>query len=79
MVTRRHGWTILTASLLVVYGAVALSLPHGHLLAAFGDLTQLLLVVLATALMVANAVSTQGQTRVFWLLWRRDACCGQPT
>lgn len=59
---------MLTAGLLVVYGAAAFTLPHGRFLVAFGDLTQVLLIVLATALMVTNAVSNRGQTRVFWLL-----------
>jgi len=68
MVTRRHWWTKFTAGLLLAYGAAAFALSHGLLLAAFGDLTQLLLILLATGLMVANATSTQGQTRVFWLL-----------
>ncbi|MGA8154161.1 MAG: HAMP domain-containing sensor histidine kinase [Terriglobales bacterium] len=68
MLLRRHRWAMLTAALLVVYGAATCGLSRGHFLASFGDITQLLLVVLATALMVANALSTQGQTRFFWLL-----------
>ena len=68
MTTRRHWWIKLTAGLLFVYGVAAFTVPRGHLLAAFGDLTPLLLIVLATALMVSNVASTQGQTRMFWLL-----------
>jgi len=58
----------LTAGLLLAFGAATYVFSHGLLLAAFGDLTSLLLIVLATGLMVANAASTQGQTRAFWLL-----------
>ena len=59
---------MVTAGLLLVYGATASFLHPGHLLSAFGDLTQLLVIVLATALMVANAVSNHGEVRMFWLL-----------
>jgi len=68
MVTKRHWWTRVTIGLLLTYGAAACFLPHGPWLAAFGDITPLLLIVLAAALMVANAYSTQSQTRVFWAL-----------
>jgi signal transduction histidine kinase len=68
MFTRQHWWTMSTAALLAVYAAAAFGLPQGHLLTAFSDLSQLFLILFATGLMVANAASTQGQTRLFWLL-----------
>jgi signal transduction histidine kinase len=68
MAALRHWWARLTAGLLLAYGAAAFTLPHGQLLAAFGDLSSLLLIVLATALMISNARATSGQTRIFWLL-----------
>ncbi|HXY02561.1 MAG TPA: HAMP domain-containing sensor histidine kinase [Terriglobales bacterium] len=68
MVLRPHRWTIFTACLLCVYGLAAFVLPRGYALSAFGDLTQLLLIVLAGVVMARNARSSQGQSRLFWLL-----------
>ena len=57
-----------TAGLILACAVAALNFPHSHSLTAFGDLTQLLLVAFAAALMTWNAVSSQGHTRAFWLL-----------
>ena len=45
--------------------AMTAKLPHGHALAAWGDITQLLLLLAASIVMTANAVSERGQTRLF--------------
>ena len=60
----------------LVYASVSLSMPAGFGLLAFGDIVQFSLLFIAFLLMVANAVSTRGQVRLFWglmalgcLLW----------
>lgn len=60
----------------LLYASVSLSMSAGFGLLAFGDIAQFSLLFLAFLLMLANAVSTQGQTRLFWglmaggcLLW----------
>ncbi|MBZ5707450.1 MAG: HAMP domain-containing histidine kinase [Acidobacteriia bacterium] len=58
----------MSAALLLVYVTVSLSVPRGATLAAFGDITQLLLLFIASVVMAANAVSERGQTRLFWSL-----------
>jgi len=57
-----------TAGLILAYAIVSLNWPRGPALVLFGDITQLLLLALASAVMVANAVSNRGQTRLFWSL-----------
>ena len=63
----------------LIYAAVSVSASAGFGLLAFGDIAQLLLLFVAFVLMSANAVSTRGQTRLFWglmalgcLLWSAD-------
>ena len=68
MALRQHWWTVFTALLLLACGIAAASLPHGYALDAFSDLSQLLLIGFATALMAMNATRTRGQTRLFWVL-----------
>ncbi len=68
MSLRQHWWIGGSAALLLVYVTVSLSVSRGIALAAFGDITQLLLLFLATIVMTANAVSERGQTRLFWSL-----------
>lgn len=60
----------------LLYASVSLSMSSGFGLLAFGDIAQFSLLFLAFLLMLANAVSTRGQTRLFWgllaagcLLW----------
>jgi signal transduction histidine kinase len=65
---RPHWWISVSAALLLAYAAVSLTVPRSHGLVAFGDVTQLLLLVGATVVMTANAVSERGQTRLFWSL-----------
>src|SRR5437899_5717632 len=68
MTLRPHRTMTCTAGLILAYAVVSFTCPPGAPLAAFGDITQLLLLVLASAIMVANAVSNRGQTRLFWSL-----------
>jgi signal transduction histidine kinase len=68
MSLRQYWWIGVSAALVLAYVAVSLSVPRGHGLAAFGDITQLLVLVGATVVMTANAVSERGQTRLFWSL-----------
>jgi signal transduction histidine kinase len=65
---RPHWWISVSAALLLAYAAVSLTVPRGHGLVAFGDSVQLLLLLGATVVMTANAVSERGQTRLFWSL-----------
>ncbi|MBZ5599534.1 MAG: HAMP domain-containing histidine kinase [Acidobacteriia bacterium] len=58
----------MSAALLLLYAVLSLLVPHGHALAAWGDITQLLLLLAASIVMTANAVSERGQTRLFWSL-----------
>ena len=64
------------AGMILAYACVSLTAPTGFALLAFGDISQFLLLFLAFLLMLANAVSTRGQIRLFWglmafgcLLW----------
>ena len=70
---RRIAWFV---GIPLVYATVSLSRPAGFALLAFGDIAQFSLLFIAFVLMVANAFSTRGQTRLFWglmavgcLLW----------
>jgi signal transduction histidine kinase len=56
------------AGLLLAHALVSLGARPGAHLSAFSDIAQFLLLMLASAVMVANAVSTRGQTRLFWSL-----------
>jgi signal transduction histidine kinase len=67
MVLKRHWWAIGTSALLLVYAGVAIS-TSGFLRSAVGDITQLALVFIVTLVMAANAISSRGQARLFWLL-----------
>jgi|HubBroStandDraft_6_1064221.scaffolds.fasta_scaffold144809_1 signal transduction histidine kinase len=74
MTWKKHLWVVLTTGLILSYVVVELNSPRSHSLTAFGDITQLLLVAVATGLMVANAVSTRGHARGFWLLMAAGCC-----
>ena len=74
MTWKRHLWVVFTAGLILTCVVAALNFPHSHILTAFGDITQFLLVGFATGLMVSNAVSSRGQARGFWFLMA--AGCG---
>ncbi len=73
---KRHWRIFCLAGIVVFYAGVSLSFSAGFGLLAFGDIVQTSLLFIAFVLMLANAVSTRGQTRVFWglmaagcLLW----------
>ena len=68
MLRRQHWWVTGSAGIAAAYTCASLLLARGYSLAAFGDLTCLMLLTLGTAIMIGNAVSTEGQTRIFWSL-----------
>jgi signal transduction histidine kinase len=76
MTSRRKCWIAGLSCLVLTFAIVSLSVRAGFALLAFGDITQFVLLFLAFLLMVANAVSSRGQIRLFWglmaagcLLW----------
>ncbi len=64
----RACWVGCSASLLLVLAALSIMLRPGFVLTAVGDVTALLLLGFGASIMLANASSTQGQTRAFWAL-----------
>jgi signal transduction histidine kinase len=67
--SKRQRWYALgLASVVLGYAAVSLSLPSGFMLTAVADVTQLVLLTAATAVMVLNSIYSRGQTRLFWFL-----------
>jgi len=61
-------WLVVTAVLGVVCLAMSTTIQRGYALSAFADSTALVLFVVATAIMLKNALATQEQTRSFWIL-----------
>ena len=79
MTSRRQKRIACIVGITLIYAGVSVSASAGFGLLAFGDIAQLLLLFVAFVLMSANAVSTRGQTRLFWglmalgcLLWSAD-------
>src|ERR1700730_10157040 len=79
MISGRQGGPAGLVGIPLLYAGVSLSTSAGFGLLAFGDIAQFSLLFLAFLLMSANAVSTRGQTRLFWgrmalgcLLWSAD-------
>jgi len=65
--TFRQNWRLsLTAGVILAYASVTLSLKPGAGLTFFSDLSQTLLLLVASLLMAWNAAFTRGQVRVFW-------------
>src|SRR2546427_4218340 len=62
MTLRPHWRTTCTAGLILACAVVSFTSRPGPALAAFGDITQLLLLALASTVMVANAVSNSDFT-----------------
>jgi signal transduction histidine kinase len=56
------------AAITLAYAALSLAIPRGPAIIAFGDLAMLLAIGAATAMFAWNALSTQGQARLFWAL-----------
>jgi signal transduction histidine kinase len=69
MTSGRKWRTACIVGLILAYAAVSLSRPPGFGLVAFGDITQFLLLGAAFVVMVVNAISNRGQTRLFWSLF----------
>ncbi|MGH9544709.1 MAG: sensor histidine kinase [Terriglobales bacterium] len=76
MISKRQWRTVGIIGITLICACVSLSAPAGFALLAFGDIAQFSLLFLAFLLMLANAVSTRGQIRLFWglmavgcLLW----------
>ena len=61
-----NGGSPACVGLVLIYASVSFSVPAGFGLLAFGDIAQFSLLFIAFVLMVANAVSTRGQVRLFW-------------
>ena len=68
MKLRRYGWFVCTGIIILVSLSLSLALSRGFALTAFGDLVALLLFLLATGLIFRNALTSDGQTRIFWSL-----------
>ncbi len=68
MKSRRQWWKTCAAGVILAYLLVSLAWPHGLLQVAFGNVIQLLLLLLASMVMVVNAAGNPGQTRAFWFL-----------
>ena len=68
MTKRQRWWALGLASVVLGYTAVSLSLRPGFTLTAVADVTQLVLLIAATVVMVLNSIYSRGQTRLFWSL-----------
>jgi signal transduction histidine kinase len=68
MTNRQRWWAVGLASVVLGYTAVSLSLRPGFTLTAVADVTQLVLLIAATVVMVLNSIYSRGQTRLFWSL-----------
>ncbi len=68
MSSSRKLWIGGLGVLVLAYLVVSLSAPAGFAMLAFGDITQFVLLFIASLLMAANAISNRGQIRLFWSL-----------
>jgi signal transduction histidine kinase len=68
MTKRQRWWALGLASVVLGYTAGSLSLRPGFTLTAVADVTQLVLLIAATVVMVLNSIYSRGQTRLFWSL-----------
>src|SRR5258708_17404596 len=68
MILRRKWWIAGSIGLVLTYAIVAVTVPAGFALLAFGDIAQFSLLFIAFVLMAANAVANRGQVRTFWTL-----------
>src|SRR5262249_61311944 len=68
MIKRLRWWAEGLASVVLAYATVSLSLHPGFTLTAVADVTQLVLLTAATAVMVVNSIYSRSQTKLFWFL-----------
>jgi signal transduction histidine kinase len=66
MVSRTKLWVGVASLFLVGHTILSLKAAPGFALAAFGDITQAVLVLLAAVVMLSNARRTQANARLFW-------------
>ena len=64
----RNWWLAFSGAFVLVYAFASLTAHPSFALTTFGDLTALIFIGLLTALLVANAIATRGQTRTFFAL-----------
>ncbi|HXP16509.1 MAG TPA: hypothetical protein VN868_05370, partial [Terriglobales bacterium] len=69
MTSKHPWWMACTVGGVLLYAVGSLRIPAGFALTAFGDLSQFLVLCAASVAMVANAVSSRGQARLFWGLF----------
>ena len=67
-------WVVAASLFVAAHAVLSLQATPGFALAAFGDITQATLVLLATVVMAWNALRTRGSAKVFWGLMA--AGCG---
>lgn len=68
MVLGRKWWTLCTVAILASFAMVAVWGSPSYARTAFVDLTEVVLVTYATIVMAKNAISSRGQTRLFWMM-----------
>jgi len=64
----RNGWLWCAGAFTLLYAMVSLAVARSFALTLLGDISALALLLLATLLMAANAMSSREQTRIFWIL-----------
>jgi signal transduction histidine kinase len=67
-VFRRNRWFVLAGGITVAFAIVSQALPRGPLLTAISDIGYFLLTLAVGLVMLANAWSTRGVNRRFWIL-----------
>src|SRR5258708_15653564 len=65
---QRHRWFVAAAGITLAFTGVSLTAHPSLGLTAFGDVFVLLIMAVATAIAVANALSRPGMERSFWAL-----------
>jgi signal transduction histidine kinase len=65
---RRHRWFMLAGGITLAFAIVSQALPRGPLLTAISDIGYFLLTLAVGLVMLANAWSTRGVNRRFWIL-----------
>lgn len=66
-------WRLCLVAMVVAHCVVSLSFKHSYALSAYGDVTQSLLLGIATAALAMNAMRGRGIARVFWTLMTAGA------